>query len=148
MHSIRHSLLPSKLRSHSSPSPVHSGRRCVSSSTAAEANALMVEFRISLVVALNSLEGSSSTDEVIGVRGWNQSLLKSKKQRSDQLQDVRNKMRSRKLQYMHGRFRKYAQMKKRKMNAGDAFVGMNSNGSQLFNAILVSVNHSILSQLF
>jgi hypothetical protein len=40
-------------------------------------------------------------------------------------------MRSRNEQYTHGRFRKYVQTKKRKMNIGEALVGMKRSGSQL-----------------
>jgi hypothetical protein len=40
-------------------------------------------------------------------------------------------MRRRNEQYTHGRFRKYVQMKKRNMKMGEAFVGINSRGSQL-----------------
>lgn len=41
-------------------------------------------------------------------------------------------------QYTHGRFRKYVHMKKRKMKMGEAFVGMNSRGSQLKNMLAQS----------
>ena len=64
-------------------------------------------------------------------RGSNQLLCRSKKQWSDQWHDEMNSTKRSTEQYMHGRFRKYVDMKKRTMNAGDALVGMNSRGSQL-----------------
>jgi len=40
-------------------------------------------------------------------------------------------MRRRNEQYTHGRLRKYVHTKKRKINIGEAFVGMKRRGSQL-----------------
>lgn len=90
MHSILHSLRPNKLRSHSTPSPVHSSFRLASSSAAALARAVAVVFSISTAVALKSsttgsgimvpLDGHDDVED----RGANQLLLKSKKHRSDQ----------------------------------------------------------------
>ncbi len=74
---------------------------------------------------------TASEDRLEDGRGSNQLLLKSKKQWSDQWHDDAKSMRRRKEQYTHGRLRKYVQMKKRKMNIGDAFVGMKRRGSQL-----------------
>ena len=64
-------------------------------------------------------------------RGSNQLFPKSKKQRSDQLQLVRKRIRRRNEQYTHGRLRKYVQAKKRKIKVGEAFVGIKRSGSQL-----------------
>ena len=75
-------------------------------------------------------------------RGSNQLLCRSKKQWSDQWQDEMNSTKRSTEQYMHGRFRKYVDMKKRTMNAGDALVGMNSRGSQL-----LIVGHSALASI-
>lgn len=89
MHSILHSLRPSQLRSHSTPSPVHSSFLFASSSAAALARALAVVFNISTAVALKlSTESDMAVplaghSDVAG-RGANQLLLKSKKHRSDQ----------------------------------------------------------------
>jgi hypothetical protein len=83
-------------------------------------------FAISRTVVLNV----TSSGGAVG-RGRNQLLPKSKKHRSDQLQEVRKRIRRRMEQYTHGRLRKYVQIKKRNMKAGEALVGMNRSGSQL-----------------
>lgn len=142
MHSILHSLRPSRLRNHSIPRPVHSSLRLANSSAATLARALAVVLSISTAVALKLSTPYGSViaavpllghvdDEVVEGRGANQLLLKSKKQRSDQWQDVTKRMSRSTEQYTHGRLRKYVQTKKRKMNAGEAFVGMKRRGSQL-----------------
>lgn len=96
--------------------------------------AATVVLAISRTVELNvrsSPDGEvKATSGVIG-RGRNQLLPRSKKHRSDQLHEVRKRIRSRMEQYTHGRLRKYVQMKKRNMKAGEALVGMNRRGSQL-----------------
>lgn len=89
MHSILHSLRPSKLLNHSMPNPVHSALRRESSSAAAPANAVAVVFNISKAVSLKvwSLCATAvqfSVHSKYDDRGANQLLLKSKKQRSDQ----------------------------------------------------------------
>lgn len=97
--STRHSLRPSRLRNHSMPKPVHSCLCRASSSAAAPARALAVELMTSTTEALKLVFGSSSgSGREEGGRGWNQLLLKSKKQRSDQLHEVRKRINSRKLQ--------------------------------------------------
>ena len=95
--SIRHSLLPSRLRSHSIPRPVHSARSCDTCSAAMLARAVAVELSISAaMVAVALVASESPRDEVCDEGlGWNQLLPKSKKQRSDQLQLVRKRMSSR-----------------------------------------------------
>jgi hypothetical protein len=91
------------------PRPVHSALRRVSSSAAADAAAPSVELRTSTAIESRMHSGEAEIQDVgvaaweercerIGGRGWNQLLLKSKKQRSDQLHEVRKRMRSRKLQ--------------------------------------------------
>jgi hypothetical protein len=98
MHSILHSFFPRRLLSHSIPSPVHSAFLLAASSAAALARAVAVELIISIAVALNSSARDAFGDRIDGARGWNQLLLKSKKQRSDQWHDVRNRITRRKLQ--------------------------------------------------
>lgn len=98
MQSILHSRLPSKFRSHSTPKPVHSLRSTAISSAAARAAALAVELTMSTRVSLKARARACSSwgsgrDE--GGRGRNQLLLRSKKQRSDQLHEVRKRMRRR-----------------------------------------------------
>ena len=95
--------------------------------------AATVVLAISRTVELNvrSSDGEvNATSGVIG-RGRNQLLPRSKKHRSDQLHEVRKRIRRRMEQYTHGRLRKYVQIKKRNMKAGEALVGMNRRGSQL-----------------
>jgi hypothetical protein len=106
MQSILHSRFPSKFRSHSTPKPVHSALLEEIWSAAAPANVLAVEFAISNIVALKDGSVYSDGMAVVLGRGRNQLLRKSKKHRSDQLQDVRNNMRSRMEQYTQGRLRK------------------------------------------
>ena len=104
MHSTLHSLLPSRLLSHSMPNPVHSAFFLASSSAAAPASAVAVVLSISNAVALNEPTTSSDRLEApvehvvvllptqvaaddradVPGRGANQLLLKSKKHRSDQ----------------------------------------------------------------
>lgn len=83
------------------PSPVHSCLLFASSSAAAPVSALAVELIISMV-ALIVCEASSMLSSAvvagIGGRDSNQLLFRSKKHRSDQLQDVRKRMIRRKLQ--------------------------------------------------
>jgi hypothetical protein len=97
--------------------------------------AATVVLAISRTVELNarSPDGevkATSSDGTVG-RGRNQLLPRSKKHRSDQLHEVRKRIRRRMEQYTHGRLRKYVQIKKRNMKAGEALVGMNRSGSQL-----------------
>lgn len=61
----------------------------------------------------------------------NQLDEKSKKQWSAQLHEEAKRTSSKNEQYTQGRLRKYVQIKKRKMNTGEAFVGMKSSGNQL-----------------
>lgn len=95
--SILHSLLPKRFRSHSIPRPVHSALLAARSSLEAFAIAEAVVFTISKTVELKSRAASSASGIWVGVpgRGRNQLLPKSKKQRSDQLQEVRKRMRRR-----------------------------------------------------
>lgn len=139
-HGSLHSLLPSRLRSHSTPMPVHSVRiasRRFASSSAVPASAAAVLFTAPRYIDSCSAAGFcsekllSSAARVVDCLGSNQLLLKSKKQWSDQWHDEANSMRSRNEQYTHGLFRKYVQTKKRKMNIGEALVGMKRRGSQL-----------------
>src|SRR5262249_44799066 len=117
------------LRSHSIPSPVHSAFFRASSSAPAPMRVVTVELKTSKVVALKSSAREDETE--VGWRGRNQLLLKSKKQRSDQWQDVRKRMTGGKLKYTGGRLRKNGKTKKRKTKTGGAFVGMKRRGSQL-----------------
>ena len=94
MHSTRHSLLPKRLLNHSTPRPVHSALRAATSSTAAPARALAVVFIISKTVELKESVWSNGRLGMLG-RGRNQLLPRSKKHRSDQLQEVRKRMRRR-----------------------------------------------------
>lgn len=83
------------------PRPVHSCLLFESSFAAAPASALAVELNTSTVALLRayaSLPSLGSEMDVGGSRGWNQLLLKSKKHRSDQLHEVKKRMRRRKLQ--------------------------------------------------
>lgn len=92
MQSTLHSRLPSILRSHSKPTPVHSFLSTAISSAAARAAAFAVELSMSTTVSFSrALLSSSWRNGAVG-RGWNQLLPRSKKQRSDQLQDVRKRM--------------------------------------------------------
>lgn len=97
MQSILHSLFPRRLRNHSIPSPVHSALRAVAASNAALVTAVAVELIISTTLALNRSAESGRTS-VGSARlgepglGRNQLLPKSKKQRSDQLHEVRKRM--------------------------------------------------------
>lgn len=112
---MRHSLRPSRLLNHSSPSPVHSTFVLAIFSVAAVARAPAVVFSISArtaeavalmsSVAVRFVAPPSAFHPAAGRdmklppgRGWNQLLPKSKKQRSDQLQEVMKRMRSRKEQ--------------------------------------------------
>jgi hypothetical protein len=93
-HGTRHSRLPRRLLSHSTPSPVHSARRAIwrfASSIAVPAKARAVLFRApayidtwprELVVRAEWLKKSGRM--LWGGRGSNQLLLKSKKHWSDQ----------------------------------------------------------------
>jgi hypothetical protein len=77
-------------------------------------------------------------------RASNQFDEKSKKQWSAQLHELAKSTNSRKLQYTHGRFRKYVQTKNKNMKSGEAFVGMKSRGSQLRNyqyALIYNLKH-------
>lgn len=80
MQSTLHSLLPSRLLSHSSPSPVHSAFLLATSSVAAPVSALTVDSAMSTIVPLKSVAPHSE----IGGRGSNQLEERSKKQWSDQ----------------------------------------------------------------
>ena len=87
IHSILHSLRPRRLRSHSTPMPVHSAFLRARSSATAPTRALAVVLNISRAVALKPLTTSSGIEALaaghVGVvdcgRGSNQLLLKSKK---------------------------------------------------------------------
>lgn len=93
MQSTLHSRLPSILRSHSKPTPVHSFLSTAISSAAARAAAFAVELSMSATVSLKALLLLSSSWRIGRVgRGWNQLLPRSKKQRSDQLHEVRKRM--------------------------------------------------------
>lgn len=133
------------------PRPVHSALLRIASSRRTFPSRPAVELAIWATVALNSSAAPSATavtlaagltygqpyrqlpapEPSMGGRGMNQLWLKSKKQRSAQWHDVRNRMTSRKLQYTHGRERKKVHTKKRKTNTGGALVGMKRRGSQL-----------------
>ena len=146
--STLHSRFPNKLLSHSIPSPVHSDLLFASSSAAALASAVAVELITSTVALKVSAASLTCRPGVAGTggRASNQLLLKSKKHRSDQLHEVRKRMISRKLQYTHGLLRKYVQMKKRKMKAGEAFVGMKRRGSQLeqeYRSVRQTMGHGV-----
>lgn len=80
MQSILHSLRPSRLLSHSSPSPVHSVFLLATSSVAAPVSALTVETSMSTMVLLNSAAPAAG----MAVLGSNQLEDMSKKHRSDQ----------------------------------------------------------------
>lgn len=80
MQSILHSLLPSRLLSHSRPSPVHSVFLLATSSVAAPVSALTVEKTMSTTVLLNSPAPAAC---MAGL-GSNQLEETSKKHRSDQ----------------------------------------------------------------
>ena len=150
-HSIRHSLRPSRLRSHSMPSPVHSTLVWAIFSVAAVASAPAVVLSMSattavtvalispVAVCVKVSPAAGRFTKLVPGRGWNQLLPKSKKHRSDQLHDVRKRTSSRNEQYRHGRLRKYVQTKKRNMKDGDALVGMKRRGSQLQRTV-VSAN--------
>lgn len=112
--SIVHSRFPSKLLNHSIPSPVHSppiARRSASpdSTTAGDLSLSICSHTgapsramVSAAAAAAVVDASSRS-----TRGANQSLLvKSKKQRSDQLHEVKKRTRRRSEQYTHGRLRK------------------------------------------
>lgn len=120
IHSIRHSLCPSKSLNQPSPRPVHSGRILPGAylSAAARTSPFAVELSIYSIVSLTPSAVAADNDdallykaavslgkapivsivEVVDGRGRNQLLLKSKKHRSDQLQLVRKRMMRRMLQ--------------------------------------------------
>jgi hypothetical protein len=97
MQSILHSLLPRRFLSHSIPIPDHSALLAARSSLADFIIAATVVLAISRAVELKVASTTSSEGNWVGVpgRGRNQLLPKSKKHRSDQLHEVRKRMRSR-----------------------------------------------------
>lgn len=122
---MRQSLFPSRLLSHSMPRPVHSGLVLAACSATAPANAPAVVLTISAstkdmvvfkswplavdMVALAPSPPDADASQLVDIgseawllpavgRGWNQLLEKSKKHRSDQLHEVRKRIRRRKEQ--------------------------------------------------